>query len=596
MEYQKPELIDASPAGDTVKEAILKTDTNVDDIYWSLNDILTKIPDFAEPDKYYKLDGTYPLTANFAAGNFILRAVADPVLDNDAATQGWCNRQYLTLTGGVMTGLISCDITPTESSHLANKAYVDANGGGGGGVWGLITGDIDTQADLKAKLDNKADSGHIHNDATPTVSGFMPFADKEKLDKMSDPALFEEFKSFSTGTPDAGMPIKLDSYGVLDVSFISIRIFNLEGDWTPTAGNEYPTPADPGDYWIIENVGDIVSGGYTFTSGFLSGKTIYDNELLVKGRDDKWGIIHMKVDPNLYYRLDGTNHLTADFQAGGFKLAAVAAGTVATDAVNKGQLDAELAGYLPLTGGTLTGSLHINHTSPGLTLFETDSPLGVYWRMMSGGSSLLFQKVKSDGSSLGNSIVIYGGTEDVIPQLRGEASGWSIEGNDIWHAGNFDPDTKLDLTGGTLNGNLSIKSDNPRLIVNSTDSHGLLAFEKNDIPWWVIGRDDLGLLIFGQMNTATGAWMGNFFEIYPDNANVIPKLTGASDGWKISGAKIYTDDYHPGTGGSVDWGDIGGTLSNQTDLQGALDDKQHQVTISTSAPSGGNPGDVWMKI
>lgn len=51
------------------------------------------------------------------------------------------------------------------------------------------------------------------------------------------------------------------------------------------------------------------------------------------------------------------------------------------------------------------------------------------------------------------------------------------------------------------------------------------------------------------------------------------------------------------------WGDIDGTLSNQTDLQSALNakentlnaDQKRKITISTSAPSGGADGDVWLR-
>jgi hypothetical protein len=167
----------------------------------------------------------------------------------------------------------------------------------------------------------------------------MSTADKIKLDDMNDPALLEEFKAFSAGIADAGMPIKLDTTGVLDVSFLSIKIFNLAGNFTPTAGQEYPSPTVPGDLWIVEGVGGLESGGYTFTGGYMAGRIVFDNELMVKGRDDKWGIIHMKVDPRLYYKLDGSNPLTADFQAGGFNLKNVKNAVGTKDAVNLEQLN-----------------------------------------------------------------------------------------------------------------------------------------------------------------------------------------------------------------------------------------------------------------
>lgn len=41
-----------------------------------------------------------------------------------------------------------------------------------------------------------------------------------------------------------------------------------------------------------------------------------------------------------------------------------------------------------------------------------------------------------------------------------------------------------------------------------------------------------------------------------------------------------------GGGGSTDWGDIGGTLSDQTDLQNALDAKQDELTFDTTPTTG----------
>lgn len=41
-----------------------------------------------------------------------------------------------------------------------------------------------------------------------------------------------------------------------------------------------------------------------------------------------------------------------------------------------------------------------------------------------------------------------------------------------------------------------------------------------------------------------------------------------------------------GGGGSTDWGDIGGTLSDQTDLQDALDAKQDELTFDTTPTTG----------
>jgi len=238
MAYQKPELIDPSPTGDTVRESILKTDLNVDDIYECLNEIVEGTPEIPSPADFYRLDGTQALTANFAGGGFKLRDVANPTDLTDAVNIAYADLTYLKLSGGTVTGLISCSEGPTDGNHLVNKTYADNISGGGDAVWGGITGEINNQADLKAELDAKAAVAHPHLDATHTTAGFMSTAMFDQLDAMDDPALKLEFKAFTTGVAEAGYPIKLDASGLLDVSLISIKIFNLEGNWTPTGAQE----------------------------------------------------------------------------------------------------------------------------------------------------------------------------------------------------------------------------------------------------------------------------------------------------------------------------------------------------------------------
>jgi len=50
-------------------------------------------------------------------------------------------------------------------------------------------------------------------------------------------------------------------------------------------------------------------------------------------------------------------------------------------------------------------------------------------------------------------------------------------------------------------------------------------------------------------------------------------------------------------GGGIDWGDIGGTLADQTDLQDALDAKvtgTTRITVATSAPASPATNDLWV--
>lgn len=45
---------------------------------------------------------------------------------------------------------------------------------------------------------------------------------------------------------------------------------------------------------------------------------------------------------------------------------------------------------------------------------------------------------------------------------------------------------------------------------------------------------------------------------------------------------------------AAQWGSIGGTLSNQTDLQNALDNKENEIPQQNSAPSNPQDGDLWI--
>jgi len=77
----------------------------------------------------------------------------------------------------------------------------------------------------------------------------------------------------------------------------------------------------------------------------------------------------------------------------------------------------------------------------------------------------------------------------------------------------------------------------------------------------------------------------------PETENVLVSITetavsiptGGTDGQVLAKASdvsydLEWVDQQSGPGGNTDWGDIDGTLSNQTDLQQALDNKVDKVT------------------
>lgn len=81
--------------------------------------------------------------------------------------------------------------------------------------------------------------------------------------------------------------------------------------------------------------------------------------------------------------------------------------------------------------------------------------------------------------------------------------------------------------------------------------------------------------------------MSKFLNISTDNT-----LGGNSAADDVVSSQKAIKDYIDGHSGT--WGSITGTLSNQTDLQNALDAKQDEISQQTSAPSNPSDGDLWI--
>jgi len=157
------------------------------------------------------------------------------------------------------------------------------------------TSDIDKPISTvtQTALDGKSDSSHLHDDRYYQET---------------------EFLNASGGVNDAGKPIVLNSDGLIDNSMMGDGTY-LVGYHTPVAGTEYPdlTGHRPGAYWIINGVDDI--NGYTFTEGDLAGEIAYNGNLMING-SVQWVLVVMSFLPTDYYKLDGSQAITADFQAG----------------------------------------------------------------------------------------------------------------------------------------------------------------------------------------------------------------------------------------------------------------------------------------
>jgi hypothetical protein len=91
------------------------------------------------------------------------------------------------------------------------------------------------------------------------------------------------------------------------------------------------------------------SNGYTFTGGDLAGLTVKNGNFMVWAADG-WSIIATGMDPNLYYKLDGSLGLTGPFAAGGQQLKNVSDGTDIQDAITVYQLNTHTHSFEPELG------------------------------------------------------------------------------------------------------------------------------------------------------------------------------------------------------------------------------------------------------
>jgi hypothetical protein len=171
----------------------------------------------------------------------------------------------------------------------------------------------------------------------------------QQIQTLSDDVfLKDEYISVSNGVEDAAKPIILNEHGLVDPTMIAFNALYVVGSWTPQDGAEYPDlpTIEPGYAWRIEGVGDEDSGGYTFQTGDLAGKTAYDGDWIIYGQTN-WFLSPVRLVPEDYYRVDGTNPITADFNAGGHRIAHIADAVNDDDAPTLKQLNDGLSTKAP---------------------------------------------------------------------------------------------------------------------------------------------------------------------------------------------------------------------------------------------------------
>jgi len=233
------------------------------------------------------------------------------------------------------------------------------------------------------------------------------------------------------GVDQSGKPVKLNAAGLVDESLIRISAMVPIGSFTPDASDEYPatTPGmNPGSFWTIEGVDP--TAGYTFVDGSLTGDTIYNGDLLlfieyIDGINDTFISYEGGIDPNLYYRIDGSNPISADFQANSKKLVSVADGTAVTDAATVGQLNAKLA----KAGDTMTGALAMTDDGAGVP--------DITFAGVGGQNQAGTRVTGADETSRVFEMILFatdGTTTDHNLSLHGDGTA-KVDGGNVWHTG-----------------------------------------------------------------------------------------------------------------------------------------------------------------
>ena len=268
-----------------------------DFIIWGIGG-WTIMPAAMNPLDYYRRDGDQPITNHFQADGYRLVNVGEGIDLSDAVTLSQLTTKEDDLGVPAENGYI------LQSDVMGNRSWIENLGGLQEVYWTDIKGTepLDNP-ELAEEFDKKANTIDVF-DKTEYINDF-------------------------TGQP--GVPIITASNGKISPNLISVESLHYVGVFTPTSGDEYPdtTGETFGSFWIVTGL----TLPYTFMGGDLAGRTVNNNDYMVWGSDG-WDIMESTIDPDLYYKLDGTVAITAPFAGGNQQIKNIAQGTNDSDAVN----------------------------------------------------------------------------------------------------------------------------------------------------------------------------------------------------------------------------------------------------------------------
>jgi len=499
---------------------------------------------------FYRVDGSIPITAPFAGGGQQLKSIADGTDPTDAVTvQQLGNQDYLPVDGKAADSerLDNHDSTYfAEATHNHDADYLGKTekasdsellDGREGDSFVFKEGDtmtgnlvIESGSDIDFFSVNRPDSTRkgifgstsneeaihlrLYNTAGNSyVGGLIVKADgnvelvnnsnpvagkdiatKEYVDDQDTLRFLKtEHLDVGTGTGDAGKPVILNSNGKLDQSLLDISTFTPAGNWTPTAGAEYPDPSGhlPGAFWIVAEL----TADYTFTGGSLAGMTTKNGDLMIWA-DPDWALYASSLNPDIYYKIDGTVALTGAFAGGGQQLKNIADGTDNSDAVTLSQLNAyDPGGYLPIDGKAADTNLFDgrdsddfadhDHNHDGYHAMQLNSGYRVDLdlEVVNGWYTCDNNTLNTPNGSFGT-VIIFGDNAQFLSQLFVELDGkTSVRslGSGTWSpwVSVSDSDVFVRKDGDTMTGNLTVGIGERNPVVNITPEddtgHSVLA-------------------------------------------------------------------------------------------------------------------------